>query len=380
MSIRRSQLFGTTTHVPQGRVLTAEEMYGAVPQGHVLTAEEAYGTLQPQGRVLTAEESYGGGYSWYGMDDEYDFDDDDILDDEEAYVDDIDDDDLEEEEEMALFGGDPEAELEAALTELDEELDADLKFGAMYGRMSGPLRPPPGTEAYVQEVANALSVGAFMPNWAQSGLPSYILEVPSEYINSVVTGRETREIAIYLMREPGFAQWNTLSDAQKAAMVQNAVYSAAVPGIEMQADDPIRQAFASGSVWQRVMANPRAVYNFWTGDFPRLVGTLAGITDDQLINGTAIRYLALGYAMPQVYTWLANEVTKEAQSAISAVGEATTIQDLGPVMGPAPVAGPMVQPPPQVLPAGSGWPTPAQIIGIGTGIAVGGAMLGIFRN
>jgi hypothetical protein len=312
------------------------------------------------------------------MDDEYDFDDDDILDDEEAYVDDIDDDDLEEEEEMELFGGDPEAELEAALTELDDELDADLQFGAMYGR-TGPLRAPADAADEVSTLAQALNVGAFMPNFAQSGWGQY-LQMPFEYANDVVSGRETREIAIRLMNEPGFASWNSLSPDRQAEMVQNAVYDSAVPGIDMQADDPIRKALASGSTYQMIMANPKAIYNFWTGDVPRLIAGSLGIADDQPINGTAMRYAFIGYMMPSVYTWLADAVTREAQPAIKAVEKATGVQDLGPVMGPAPARGPMVQPPPQVLPAGSAWPTPAQIIGIGTGIAVGGAMLGIFRN
>jgi len=96
-----------------------------------------------------------------------------------------------------------------------------------------------------------------------------------------------------------------------------------------------------------------------------------------LINGVAVRYLAMGYMFPQVYGWLADAVTRDAQPAIMAMQQAT--KDLGPIGGPMnPPVGPIVQPPPQALATGTGFPDAAQVLGIGTGLIVTGAIFGIF--
>lgn len=350
--LRRSSLFGTTTHVPQGRVLTAEEEYGSV---------------------------FGG-----------------VLDDEEDYVDDIDLDDEEEfgsfdevEEEddweaMGAYGSDPDADASASIEELDAELDADLYAGtAWYGR-EGPLMVPAPAQDDVDALADALNIGAVMPSFLQSkGEKPGWTEWVFERSNNLISGNETREIAKYLMLEPGFAHWNSMGLEQQAAMVHAAIAKAAELGVELESDDVIRRSMQQGQSGFRSAAS--SLWTMGTRDLPRMIGaalTELGVpaSDDQLINGTATRYLVIGRMYPDLYAWLANAVTKQGQAAIEGMQEAT--QDLGqiPVTAPGVVPPtPTVQPPPTALPTGSGFPTPAQILGVGTGVIVAGAMLGVFK-
>lgn len=382
---RRKSLFGTVTDVPQDNILDAEEEYGYVSDGPILEAEEDYSSV------------FGGGYTWYGAED------DDILDDEEDYVDDIDlddeeylddldedDDEDDDEEAMGYYGADSDVQLEGELAELEAEIDEDLEFGAWYGR--GPLTVPGPARASVQDLADALNLGAVLPSWLQSqGATEGWIEWGVENLNDLVTNNETREIAKYLMNEPGFASWNSLSEEQQAQMVANAVAEASWMGIEMQGDDPLRQALNAPTLFAKLseamFATPRAFWNFVSGDVPRMTaaalselgirGPGGALVDDQMINGLAIRYRVIGFIYPNIYRWLADSVTRQGQSAITAVQQTT--QDLGSVVQPGAPTVPHVQPPPRVLPTKTAWPTPAQIIGIGLGITTGGAVLGVFE-
>jgi hypothetical protein len=399
-------LFGYagSSHQPQGRVLTAEEAYGG------------YGALTSP--TLTAEEEYGS--DWYGEDDDDDdfgaldspslyaeeeYGEDDDEDDEfgvwyGAEHDDDDDDDFGYIDE---FGAEAEADAEDMLAELEAELDEDI-FGAWYGGAGGTLAIPPGTEGAMDNLGNAvdapnvllpefLNPAGAEPGWIESGVRA---------MSEFVAPGDADEIAVYLMNEPGFGNWNNLSNpdgspsAQQIAMVRNAVKRSAMPGLEQNWDEPFREAWANNpaklpAAWQGLKATPSAIWAFLTTDTPNaLAGWLMEVPGigtavrawvgenrpDQMINGLAIRYWLLGLFFPVIYEWIAQRITADAQPAIQIVQQATA-----PAPAPAQDLGVLpIQPPPQVLPTPqTGLPSPQTILAIGYGLMTGGAVLGVFK-
>jgi len=401
--LSRTDMFGYAgaSHEPQGRVLTAEEEYGAHGFGALdsasLFAEEEYGALTSPS--LFAEEEYGDD-DFDDDDDDFgaDYDDDDDDDDdfgaldseslfaEEAYGDE--DDDFDDE-----FGSDVSEDLDA----LDQELDSEI-FGSWYGDAGGTLAAPAGAEHAVASLADAVNVGAILPGFAQSsGAEPGWIEWGMEGLQNFLETDDSEELAAYLMQQPGFANWNSLNQSQQAQLVKQAVISAAIPGLEQNWDEPFRQAFASnpsilGAAWSSLASTPSAIWGLITTDYPNAMFAViqeipgvgaaaqglakaAGVQrPDQLINALAIRYYIMGLVYPSIYTWIAESVTRQGQAAVAAVAAASqpVAQDVAPLP-------PMMPPPQAVAQPTTGLPSPPTILALGFGLSAAGAVLGIFK-
>ncbi len=430
MAISRTDMFGYagSSHQPQGHVLTAEEGYGAHGFGALdsesLAAEEAYGALTSS--TLFAEEEYGldddddddygldddddddygldddddddddefgGGYAWYGDDDE---DDDEFgaLDSESLYAEEAYGED-EDEEDFGLdeFGAEVSDELDALDAELDQEI-----FGAWYGAAGGTLAAPSGAEQAVGALADAVNIGAFLPSFAQSsGAEPGWIEWGVEKLQNFVETDDSEELATYLMQQPGFANWNSLSEAQQAQLVKQAVTAAAIPGLELNWDEPFRQAFSQnpgilGLGWADLAIAPSAIWGLITSDYPNsmfavlqeipgvgaalqgLAKTVGVQRPDQLFNALAIRYYILGLVYPDIYSWIAQSVTRQGQSAVAAIDAVNrpAVQDVAPLP-------PMMPPPQTMAEPTTGLPSPPVILAVGFGLSAAGAVLGIFK-
>lgn len=433
MALSRKDLFGYAgaSHEPQGRVLTAEEEYGAHGYGALnsssLFAEEAYGALSSPD--LFSEEEYVndiGLNSSFADDD--DDDDDDIDDDEFGFDEDEDEDDFGALNSPSLFAeeeyGDDDDDdddygyasddeygadsLEGELDALDAELDSEI-FGAWYGVAGGVLAAPEGvSNAAVGALAKALDVGAFLPSFLQNtGVDPGYIESGIESLRQLFEPGDTREIATYLMtqHQEAFANWNSLSEGQQAQLIKEAVTASAIPGVEMSWDEPFRRQFAAnpgimGAAWSSLAASPSAVWNLLFTDLPNAMLYAAtevpvlgaaieagqraagAATADEFFNMTAIRYYFLGLVYPKIYTWLAQSVTKQGQAAIQAVANVTQpegppprmaiIQDVSPL--------PEMLPPPQTLSQPTtGLPSSETILAVGFGLTAAGAVLGVFK-
>lgn len=372
--------------------MTTRDLFGYAgsshqPQDRVLSAEEAYGALGSA--TLDDEEEYGS--AW---DDDFGALDSDSLFDEEEYGDDDDEDDF------GYIDGDEEfGEIGDDLDELNEELDEDV-YGAFYGAAGGTLMAPAGTDYAIESLGDALSpAGVFLPTSLQSaGVDPGWIEWGLEKMLEKVEGGDTNEIAAYLMNEPNFGNWNSLSGEEKQQMVYDAIVSSAIPGLEMAWDEPLRQAWASNDTTLDralggVMAVPSAIWKLVTTDQPNAVAAwikeIPGFADpmdnlmaglgvsrpDQIINVAAIRYFLIGLVYPQVYGWIADAVTRQGQEAISAVAQSRApasapVSELD--MGILPMP-----PPPQAIPSkGMGLPCPTSILAAGYGFVIGGSVLG----
>ncbi len=421
MALQRTDLFGYagSSHQPQGRVLTAEEAYGALGS-ESLAAEEEYG-YDPDDEYgalgsesLTAEEEYG----LDDEDDDFGFDDDDeygalgsesLTAEEEYGLDDEDDEDDEmgawygeddeddEDDEMGFFGAE-EGEAAAMLDELDAEMDEEI-YGAWYGAAGGTLAVPAGTEQALNALGAAVNApGVLLPSFLQSaGAEPGWVEWGLEKMASWIAPGDAEELAAYLMKQPQFHNWNSLGPAQQAELVRNAVWQSAIPGLEQNWDEPFRQAWNSspsaiGAAWAGLKATPSAVWAFITSDAPN--GVVAFLTEipgfgaglqaamnaagvqrpDQLVNGLAMRYYVMGLVGIPVYSWIADAVTRQGQAAVQAV------QAVSMPVGPQDLGVLPVMPPPQALPAPTtGLPAPQTILALGYAAMAGGAVLGVFK-
>jgi hypothetical protein len=381
--MQRSDLFGlygTSTHQPQGRVLTAEEMYGALDNpAYDPGEEEGYGAIFAEEEDDFEEEEMGALMS-------------DSLLDEEDYVDDIDEDDepkfgalfsqslLAEEEYGAHdfddFGEDDEddedpeldADLDAALAELRSEPELMGYYG--YGYAGGApvagavaleagfdqLREVGGpSKGQMKELARALNMGVVLPKALQGGY----IESAFESMQRLGAGDDDFELAHYIILQPDLDKW----DARGPGIVRNAVIEAMIPGREFQVDDEIlngwkqiandlrfkeglknkiQTAFMSwkdmgkkalkgagvdlsGIFWDAV----EAVKGLHPGN--RFVGWLADYTPsaDEPLNQLAISYYMMSLAqdvMPPTLTggpgaiwqWLAESVEAHAADVIDA--------------------------------------------------------------
>jgi len=380
-------LFGYagSSHQPQGRVLTAEEIYGALGSAS-LDAEEEYGDWDDD------------------EDDEFGALDSESLFAEEAYGA-LDSRSLFEEEEYGYTDDDEYGEIEDDLDELDEEIDGDA-YGAFYGAAGGVLRVPAGTEPTLRSLADAVAPGGvLLPGFLLSaGADPGWIELGLETLQRGLEGGDADELAAYLMNEPGFGNWND-PKTPRAAMVYNAVVASAIPGFEQNWDEPFRQAFENndtrlGKAWGGVMATPEAIWALLTTDAPNaMVGWLkeaapflsgpltewAGASPDQMINVMAMRYYMIGLVYPEGYDWIADAVTRQGQDAIHAVAESDAAaaprssRDLGAVPASFPnLDDVLIAPPPQAIPStGMGLPAPTTILAAGYGFVIGGSVLGI---
>lgn len=217
-----------------------------------------------------------------------------------------------------------------------------------------------------------------------------------EKLQSYMEPGDAAEIATYLMNQPGFANWNSLNEAQQAQLVKQAVIASAIPGLEQNWDEPFRRAFSSnpsilGSAWATLTSGPSAIWGLITSDYPNtmfaVLQEIPGVgaalqalsqsvgvqRPDQLFNGLAIRYYMLGLMYPAIYNWIAQSVTKQGQAAIAAVSAVSRpVQDVAPL--------PPMMAPPQTMPAPStGLPSPPVILAVGFGLSAAGAVLGFFK-
>lgn len=361
--MRRSDLFGYVGTTP---TLEAEMDYGFTPGGSVLDAEEDFGAGTP---------------------------DDDILESEESYVDDIDefgaDEDDEDDFDLDMFGGDdndPDAQLDA----LDAALDGEA-FG------ESPLSVAPGLEQYRAPLAGILFDGVKEGLVGADGIDRKIFDLASSagyQLDKVFTPGDMEEIAQALLADPGFGQWNGLSDEERAAMVNRAVAYAAVPGLELGWNDAFAEAWNQG---QLPASFPKTVFaafkTYFTQDIPKVMyAALAEIpaigatmqamgwdpaNADQLFNARAVLLYALSF-VKSVDASLANAITARAQNIISAVG--ATSQAGGGTVEEALVEQISLPEPAQQVPDSGTWlPEPPQILAIGYAVGIGGAVLGFFR-
>lgn len=324
--------------------------------------------------VLGSEEEYG---DWQ----------DPILTAEEEYVDDAD-----------AYGAEHDDE-DGDLNALDEEMSEDL-YGAHYG-VAGVLRAPVGFEQDVQQIAAAIGPGIFLPEFARqaSAAPGWI-EWAMEGMADQIRGSEPEEIATYLVYEPTFSRWASMSIDQKRALLAEAVKKAALPGLEAEWDEPFRKAWSqgqgfTGTAWGVLKASPSAVWNLVTKDVPtsffatiRDMAPLAGPVEaamraagvnspDQWMNGYAIRLYMLSLARLDVYGWMAKSIDRQASAAVSRLSASLAPRAPAPVVEETEI---IALPEPEVIaPPTGGLPRPQTILAFGYATLTVGSLLGFFK-
>jgi hypothetical protein len=341
---------------------------------------------------LDAEEEYAldDGDEFGLFDDDDDDDDDDYGFDEDDEYGDVDDDDL-----------------EATESAIDQDL-----YGSWYGSMTGPLETKPTLEPYVSGLGQALNIGALLPNALRDGY----VESFFEGVEGILEAEAAEEIARYIMQDPRFIDWGPdMNPAIKHDIVQSAIRSTAMPGIELQIDDDLERQFrkAAGN-FPELVQNPSFSQawtlfreNGWntlanmktmaTTDLPNVVqGILlelpvagnvlaeaqkkAGLSPaDRLYNPLAVRYWAIAQLFgPKIYDWIAQSIDRQGQDAIIAVrADAESPIDLG-ILNQQIAPIPVTHPTQVIAPSPTGLPRPQTILAVGYSLMCGGAALGLF--
>jgi hypothetical protein len=250
-----------------------------------------------------------------------------------------------------------------------------------------------------------------------SGIEPGFIERNLERVTQFLAAGNTTDLATCIMNQPGFGDWENLSQAQKVELVENAVVEAAIPGLRVEWDDPFRELFAKAveavksgktlrtvsgealfdTAWSSAMTGPRAIWALVFSDLPNtIIGVLGempppiGIAaeklfeqSDEVVNGLAIRYYLIGLVYPEIYNWIVDAIDRQGGPAIAAVkavqapAEPETFPSGG-VM-PQPLV-PALSPAPEVLPAPqAGLPSPPTVLAVGYAAMAAGAVLGIFK-
>jgi len=306
------------------------------------------------------EEGFGGSYDWFGADDDLD---------DEFSEDDSDLDDLEAEIDAELFGQEPAGEFvsrTAVVSDIDEDVERLLE-GGMLGQ------------------------GMLLPQIARGGNIEWFME----WAIGIANPGEVKDIIRKLELDARTARWGSMGHAEKVSVVNDAIARAAIPFVGKEAlaaqehlEKSWRQSGNSlpSQVWSIVGATPGAFWELVTEDFPDLtlawleVAVPFDLTPDEMFNNTAMMY------------WIGNKVTGGAvteeivfmlDKAFAkrppvAVGE--QVFDMPALPGPSPdyapfEPGPAIDVEPPM--AGSRWPRPQTILGVGYGTMIVTGLLGI---
>lgn len=363
--------------------LRRSDLFGFVPGGPVLDAEMSYGDYDPQhwhgrrgGPVVAAEESYGDAFSLHDEDDDVMFSGD--LDDVPLFSDAFGDDD----------GGD---EVDQQLDQILSEMDQDDRFGA------DSLAVSPALEGYSEALSDVIRQGirdAFFGE--EDGVRSMFRQgadwVSNKFEQLTAPG-DMEEIAQHLLADGAFCHWNDLSDADRQALVHNAIWNSAWPGVEVSVDDELWDA------WQKGIGSlPTSAFEIakaaLTSDLPKVVhaaiaenpvlGNMmqaAGFDPtnaDQFVNERAMTLWLLGKFGLNVDAYVAKAITDRGQDIISACQAAASGAPTSPEAEG--LAEELVAQPVQEL-AETGWrmPSPEQILALGYGFSILGSLAGVFR-
>lgn len=321
----------------------------------------------PSDRILADEEGYGG--------------EDDLAD-------------------VPLFGADdPDAQLDA----LEREMDAE-QYGVI-GRESGtdPSLTPIGSAGQFAPELGKILLDGFQEGLSSDSRMVQMAQRAGRSLADLVQTGDWAEMASAMLADPAFGAWNSLSEEEQVGLVKSAVAYTAIPGLEMSWDDAFAEAWHQGGI----ATLPSDVYTMlkvlFTQDGPKFVWSClnevpvlgamlsgAGFTVenfDQQVNLSAMGLYLVGLYKPEVYRVAAGEVTERAQHIIAASQEGLMqaggrggLQGGMVIQEEALVSSIQLPEPAQTLPdQGIGLPDPPQILATGYGVAIAGALLGIFR-
>lgn len=301
-----------------------------------------------------------------------------------------------------LFGeeGDKEEDpdvddLESGLQSLEADIDRDLAaYGAWYGAEAEAMAQPGNLAA----LHSAVDIGVLLPEKLQGGY----IEGFYEWYHDRAVGDEGLEIARRLAEGLSQFDWSKLSPVDKRELVKVAVIQSAIPGIDLSADDVIRNAIEPevgvvDSLWAAAKATPAMAFRYFTSDLPKTFGSLIvevpvlgplyedywkalGITKrknaDQAINSLAMTYLALSWMGFPVYDWIADKIDAEgAMLSFAPAGPTLVEESLSIETGVAPA--PPLPEPTEYAERRGGMPTPEVILAFGYGLTALGAITGI---